>query len=186
MSERSPYTRRIFVKSVLGAIVVGPAVLTSACQDGDAVDRRLEFHSLREAMDEAEILAQAASVRTESIWTLSQTLIHCAQSIEYSMTGFPQMRSAVFQNTVGSAAFDFFAWRGRMSHDLAEPIPGAPALDADTNLSVALARLRKSVVDFESSSEPLQPHFAFGQLSKSDYELAHVMHLANHFSMMDA
>jgi len=73
-----------------------------------------------------------------------------------------------------------------MSHNLTEQIPGAPSLDNDTGMAVSLARLHKAVDDFESAQQPLQPHFAYGDLDKSDYELGHAMHLANHFSVIDA
>ena len=45
-----------------------------------------------------------------------------------SLDGFPQPKSAAFQRTVGAAAFTVFQWRGKMTHGLDEPIPGAPAL----------------------------------------------------------
>ena len=119
-------------------------------------------------------------------WSWSQTLEHCAQSIEFSLQGFPAPKSALFQNTLGAAAFNVFALRGRMSHNLAEPIPGAPALDASTpDASAALARLRKAVQDFAAHAGPLQPHFAYGALSRAQYEQAHAMHLANHLSAFD-
>ena len=186
MTRRVYYSRRVFIKSVAGAMVVGPTALVSACQDSNAVDRELKFRSLRAALDEAERLAQMATAETDSVWSLSQTLVHCAQSIEYSMTGFPQMKSEIFQHTAGAAAFHFFVWRGRMSHNLAEPIPGAPSLADETDVAVSLTRLRKSINDFELAREPLQPHFAYGHLSKPDYERAQTMHLANHFSVIDA
>lgn len=186
MTKRIYYSRRTFIKSVIGAMVVGPTVLVSACRDKNAVDRKLQFGSLRAAMDEAERLARTATAETDAIWTLSQTLVHCAQSIEYSMTGFPQMKPKIFQNTAGLAAFNLFVWRGRMSHNLTEAIPGAPSLESETDISASLTRLRRSIVDFELAPEPLQPHFAYGYLSKSDYELAHAMHLANHFSVIAA
>jgi hypothetical protein len=185
MAARTQYSRRAFIKSISGVMVAGPAILVSGCQDSNSVDRELQFASLRTALDEAQRLANAHA-ETGSTWTLSQTFVHCAQSIEYSLTGFPDMKSELFQHTVGTAAFNVFAWRGRMSHDLAEPIPGAPSLANETDLDGSLARLQKSVEDFERSGEPLQPHFAYGSLSKADYELAHAMHLANHFSVIDA
>lgn len=73
-----------------------------------------------------------------------------------------------------------------MSHNLAEPIPGAPSLANETDVTIALTRLRKSINDFELAREPLQPHFAYGHLSKPEYERAQTMHLANHFSVIDA
>ena len=186
MSRLTHYSRRVFIKSVAGAMIVGPSVLVSACQDSNGIDRKLQFGSLRAALDEAERLAQLATVDTNPFWPLPQTFVHCAQSIEYSMAGFPQMKPEIFQHTVGAGAFNYFAWRGRMSHNLTEQIPGAPSLDNDTDMAVSLARLRKAVDDFESARQPLQPHFAYGDLDKSDYELAHAMHLANHFSVIDA
>ena len=177
-------TRRIFLKSGLGTLAVGPAVLLSACSDDGAVDRGLQYATLNEALAEAERLAMNAAAETGPGWTLPQTFVHCAQSIEYSMAGYPEMKSKAFQNTACAAAFNLFAWRGRMSHDLTEQIPGAPSLGGETDLDAALARLRSSIEAFRAAPEPLQPHFAYGTLGKPDYELAHAMHLANHFTVI--
>ena len=150
--------------------------------------RQLVFVVLGEAMQEVERLS-AAGVRAlepATAWNWSQTLVHCAQSIEYSLSGFPAPRSALFQNTLGAAAFHVFALRGRMNHNLAEPIPGAPALDAAVpDASAALARLRQAVQGFAIHAGPLHPHFAYGPLSKAQYEQAHAMHLANHLSAFE-
>lgn len=58
-------------------------------------------------------------------WSWSQTLEHCAQSIEYSLQGYPQLYSPLFQHTAGAAAFAVFRARGYMQHDINEPIPSA-------------------------------------------------------------
>lgn len=155
----------------------------SGCSSGGTPDRGLVLLSLDQAMAELDRLARAAALQSDTAWTWAQTLDHCAQSVEYSMTGFPQARSALFQNTVGSAAFKVFAWRGRMTHDLGEPIPGAPALDANTRQ--AEARLREAVSAFAHWTGPLRPHFAYGALGRAEYAQAHAMHLANHFSAFD-
>ena len=120
--------------------------------------------------------------RTRSGWDLPQTLHHLAQSIEYSMAGFPEPKSALFQATAGKAAFAFFEARGRMSHSLTEPIPGAPALQRDQSLPPALDRLQKAMSRFEAHTGPLLPHFAYGDLDKAAYTRAHLMHLANHWT----
>jgi hypothetical protein len=91
----------------------------------------------------------------------------------------------VFQKTVGRLAFKSFARRRRMSHDLAQAIPGAPAHGKE-NPATAVQRLRQAVQQFQKWDQPLQPHFAFGELSKAEYEQAHAMHIANHFSAFDA
>jgi len=148
-------------------------------------DRRLVFTSLNDALRELDRLTKAKTLKSAAAWTLPQTLDHCAQSIEFSLTGFPSPKSPIFQNTVGAAAFKVFSWRGKMSHDLAEPIPGAPALDAGTNSVAAVARLQRAIREFQGTTVPLRPHFAYGDLSKPEYEQAHAMHLANHFSAFE-
>lgn len=170
--------RRQFMAATLGTLAV-----TGCAADGD---RALVFARLDDAMAELQRLAATPALQSRAAWTLPQTLVHCAQSIEYSMTGFPSPRSAAFQNTVGAAAIQVFSWRGRMTHDLAEPIPGAPVIASTAAMPDALARLQKAVTDFRAWQQPLKPHFAYGELDKARYEQAHAMHLANHFSAFSA
>ena len=185
---RHPASRRALLRRA--ALVVGAGVAAGGGYLAYRADGRrpLAFAALGEALQEVERLA-AAGVRAlepATAWNWSQTLVHCAQSIEYSLSGFPAPRSTLFQNTLGAAAFHVFALRGRMNHDLAEPIPGAPALDASVpDASSALARLRQAVNGFTTHTGPLHPHFAYGPLSKGQYEQAHAMHLANHLSAFE-
>jgi hypothetical protein len=113
-------------------------------------------------------------------FTLAQMLEHVAQSVEYSMRGFPAPKSVLFQATVGRAAFAVFDARGAMRHGLDEPIPGAPALALA--LDAAVARALQALQDFEAWPGPLAPHFAYGALDKGQYTRAHLMHLANHWT----
>lgn len=158
---------------------------SAGCAAGDADDRALSLTSLAQAEAEVARLASAPQRHSAAVWSWAQTLVHCAQSIEYSMSGYPQPSSRLFQATVGAAAFGVFAWRGRMSHDLSEPIPGAPSLVGENDDALALARLKRALADFAAWSGPLRPHFAYGELDKAQYELAHAMHLANHLSLFD-
>ncbi len=138
------------------------------------------FPTLAAASTAIESLARG--YRHGGAWTLSQMLEHAAQSIDYSIDGFPELKSALFRTAVGSVAFAVFEARGKMGHTLTEPIPGAPALDAnaplDKSIALALAALRR----FEAHSGALAPHFAYGELDKAQYTRAHLMHLANHWS----
>ncbi|HUR90486.1 MAG TPA: DUF1569 domain-containing protein [Ramlibacter sp.] len=122
----------------------------------------------------------APSVRATGAWPLSSVLDHLAQSIEMSMDGYPQPKSALFQKTAGRAAFAVFRMKRRMSHGLDQPIPGAPLLVAGADWKPAAVRLRQAIVRFESHTGPFAPHFAYGALAKPDYALAHCMHIANH------
>ena len=125
-------------------------------------------------------IEKAGSAKAVGAWPLGAVMEHLAQSIEMSMDGFPQPRSALFQGTAGSAAFAYFKWRGRMNHGLAEPIPGAPALGAGADWKPAAIRLRQAITRFNGHGGVLKPHFAYGALSKPEFALAHSMHIANH------
>ncbi len=117
-------------------------------------------------------------------WNLTQMLQHAAQSVEFSMTGFPELRPAWFRATVGAAAFSFFNARGAMSHTLDEAIPGAPALDASQPLKLSVQRLLDAMDSFTTFKGTLAPHFAYGTLTREQYERAHLMHLANHWEQL--
>ena len=115
-------------------------------------------------------------------WNPAQVFAHLAQSIEYSMTGFPQPKSPLFQSTVGAAAFAVFHSKGAMKHSLTEPIPGAPAIAATDDQTAALDRALKALADFDKFNGALQPHFAYGALDKKAYAAAHAMHVYNHLT----
>ena len=137
-------------------------------------------YSLDESLRWLDSLEKASGIKTLGAWPMGAVLEHLAQSVEMSMDGFPEPKSALFQKTAGSAAFAFFKWRGRMSHGLAEPIPGAPSLAAGVDWKPAASRLRQAITRFNGYNGPLKPHFAYGSLSKADFALAHSLHIANH------
>ncbi len=164
------------------AAVAAPNLILSGCSKVDEVDRDLQFKNMDQGYDEAVRLSRIESLVTDTAFSLPQTLVHCAQSIEFSMLGFPEPKSALFQKTVGSVAFNIFSRRGRMTHDLSEAIPGAHPLNPGITVEQALERLRNAIDTFRQSDVVLKPHFAYGALNKNQYELAHAMHLADHFS----
>jgi Protein of unknown function (DUF1569) len=125
-------------------------------------------------------LDAAPGVKTTGAWPLSAILEHLSQSIEMSMDSFTQHKSALFQSTLGAAAFGYFKWRGQMSHSLSEPIPGAPALSPLPAWKPSAQRLRAAISRFNGHTAALKPHFAYGHLSKADYIIAHTLHIANH------
>ncbi len=134
----------------------------------------------------AALQALPATARTKSGWDLARVLQHAAQSIEFSMQGFPELKSALFRGSVGKLAFAVFDARGRMSHALDEPIPGAPALADGQPLPDAVRRLAKALNEFDAWRAPLAPHFAYGLLDKPAYTRAHLMHLADHWTELAA
>jgi hypothetical protein len=139
-----------------------------------------KVQSLADVQRWLDRMDKAAHPDATGAWPLGAVLDHLAQSIEMSMDGYPQPKSELFQKTAGSAAFSFFKWRGQMSHGLDEPIPGAPPLAPGADWKPQALRLRRAVERFTAHQGPLRPHFAYGQLPKADYALAHAFHIANH------
>ncbi len=148
--------------------------LVPACTPGDVQG----FATWADATRALQALGPQA--RTRGGWPLAQVLEHAAQSIEYSIDGYPVLKSALFRGTVGAAAWALFDARGRMNHALDEPIPGAPALTLA--FEAARERLLSAMSRYAAHGGPLAPHFAYGPLDKAQYARAHLMHLANHWT----
>jgi hypothetical protein len=170
--------RRQLLKS---ATMLSAPVLLSGCQG--ELKSFTSWRYGREAV--LELLFNEPKLQG-SPWSLNQMLQHAAQSIEFSMQGFPQLRGAWFRHSVGAAAFTVFNARGAMSHALDEPIPGAPALDAGLSLKGSVQRLLDAMDDFSRFKGKLAPHFAYGELTREQYQRAHLMHLANHWQQLHA
>lgn len=174
--------RRKFIKATIGSTAVIGVV-------GGAVWFSIDENTKPLTIDAAITLIQSLSDQRLSHlgeWNPTQIFNHCAQSVEFSMSGFPEHKSEVFKNTVGQIAFSAFSAKGKMTHSLNEFIPGAPLLGLENNLEKAIERLKKSMLSFQCYNGKLQPHFAYGELSKSEYEAAHVMHLYNHLKEITA
>lgn len=139
--------------------------------------------SLQKLIDDLLVL-QDQQITFGGDWNSFQTFTHLAQSVEYSMLGYPEHRSDVFKTTIGKAAFNVFSSKGYMKHNLLESIPGAPALTDKGETGSAIKRLISALQQFEGYEEPLAEHFAYGKLSKKEYALAHVLHVKDHFSLM--
>ena len=169
-------SRRRFVLTGAGAVLAGSGL--SACSG--VMER---FATIKEARERVlELLFNTP--QHDSPWSLSQLLQHLAQSIEYSMKGYPEMKGAVLRAIASNVVFPIFNARGAMTHSLTEPIPGAPALDAKSPLNESVNRLLDALAAFEAWSGPLKPHFAYGDLDKAQYTRAHLMHLANHWTLL--
>ncbi|WP_269533029.1 DUF1569 domain-containing protein [Chitinimonas sp. BJYL2] len=116
-------------------------------------------------------------------------LVHCAQSIEYALTGYPRLKPRWFRQTLGQSAARVFLWRNRVSHDLHEPIPGAPVIVEGVALAGAVTRLLAAIETFEAAiraGKPLAPHFAYGVLASADYDRLQALHLQAHLAALQA
>ena len=175
------------VGASLGALAFaeGCTVPPGSGGDGDpgSLERDLRFASLDDALAELDLIEAHPPVEMLQEWSLYKVLHHLAQSTEYSMTGFPEERPA-FVQAIGKAVFAGFVDDGYMSHDLGAVVPGAPEIPEDGPLPEAFARLRAAISAFQSHTGALHPHFAYGELTREEWELAHAFHCADHFSSL--
>jgi hypothetical protein len=139
----------------------------------------------RKLSTSAEVLAALEGIEGEvdGPWSLAQVLVHCAQSVELSLTGYPIPRGWLVRRVIGPRFMAKFLRQGFLTHDRAAPIPGAPPLGEPT-LAEGVARLRSAVVAFDAHVGPLAPHFAYGEVDKGSYEKLHAMHVADHLSAL--
>ena len=119
----------------------------------------------------------SSSSAAASVWSMAHVLEHCAQSIEYSLAGFPRMKPAPVR-FVARFVMRGFLKPFAMSHDLMAAIPGAPALSS-TDAASARDRLL-TAIDAFSQSTSIKPHFAYGRVGASDYARLHAMHIEDH------
>lgn len=170
--------RRFFIASSLSAGVLAVAGITA----WNLVPRNKEDLSVEAMLRKLQSM-DGKVMRFESAWTTGHNLAHMAQSIEYSMSGYPMHKSELFKSTVGRAAFNAFSSKGYMKHNVEEDIPGAPAVNSVSE-DEGMRRLIDALETFNSYNGELPEHFAYGALNKEEYALAHVLHIEDHFSFL--
>lgn len=173
-------SRKTFLRLSLGAAAIAGTGGLTGCAAGD----RLTLSSLDGVLSELALIeAGQDTIVLDQPWPLYKVLNHLAQSMEYSMTGYPQMDSAAKQ-ALAKLVFNVFKSQGFMTHDLGAPVPGAPEIPEEGPLADAIQRLRNSCSDFQNYTGALHPHFSYGELNYEDWELAHSFHCADHFNSM--
>lgn len=174
-------TRKKFIQ-ISGLAFVSLQVGMVGCRSVGAVEKRIVLSSLEETLKELEKLEKSQKILVPGNWNPNQVLHHCSQSIEYSLTGYPENKNFLIQNTIGKLVKNRFLSQGYMSHNLNDPIPGAPALPNEEPIISGLQRLRLAIQNFLSLKGNPAPHFVYGAASRSEYEKIHAMHVANHLS----
>ncbi len=144
----------------------------------------LKLLSLEAAKQELMRLKEVENVHTKN-WSVSQICLHCAQTIDYSITGYPVMKPAFIRNTIGKIAFRKFMHQGYMIHDLTAPVPGGSNMDASISPQESIAKLMDTIQRFKNHTGTLMPHLLFGDLTREQYDQYFAMHIADHFSELD-
>jgi hypothetical protein len=143
-------------------------------------DALLTTNSVIEIIDTLLASENLNTLEKTGQWSAYKVFVHCAQSVDYSVTGYPKHNTALFKNSIGKIAFSAFSAKRKMRHNLAEEIPGAESIANSSDVASALNQLKKSLISFDAFSGELQAHFAYGELTKAEYEKAHAMHFLNH------
>jgi hypothetical protein len=144
----------------------------------------LKLTSLEDAKRELLLLKEASNVKTKQ-WSLYKILVHCTQTIEYSMKGYPKLKPKIIQVTVGKIAVSKFLKQGYMKHSLTAPVLEAPDIPEGGNLDIVFQNLMDSIDDFVAYSTELKPHLLFGKLTKEEYDKYFAMHIADHLSELN-
>lgn len=127
----------------------------------------------------------SALLSPRSTYTFSQTVQHAAQSIGYSMTGYPRLAPVSLRFTVGRSVKHLFLRRGAMRHNLSAPVAGAPELDPGMPDLAAIELLRATVSQLAAFDGALQPHPTYGRCTKDQVASLQTMHLREHLPGVD-
>lgn len=166
--------------------ILGGSALIAAGGLGLYVGKTLHTFDLSALLQQLQAL-RGQEISHSGAWSAAEVFQHCAQSIAGSLDGYPEHKSALFQHSAGKLALSTFQAAGAMRHPLSEPIPGMAALDPQLPVSQALEVLIAQIERFlQSPEQALQPHFAYGKLSKADYQAAHFMHISQHLTELKA
>lgn len=137
-----------------------------------------------EALRDELAALYAGRLTAQGRWSPAEILAHCAQSVEYSLTAYPQLKPWLVRRLIGPRVLAGFRRQGRMRHDLAAPVPGAPALD-ERDAGLALQRLIAAIDAFLRHPGPWPEHLAYGHMDRAAYAEAHRLHILNHFETID-
>ncbi len=146
--------------------------------------KRIQLSTLNDAKKELHKLKSAQEVKWKN-WNISEICLHCAQTIQYSMTGYPKMKPLLIRVTIGKLAIKKFLRQGFMKHDLTAHVPGSNPIDTTLSKEESIDELMKTIRKFESFHGTLKPHLLFGNLTKEDYGTYFAMHIADHLNELE-
>ncbi|EFU74787.1 DUF1569 domain-containing protein [Enterococcus italicus] len=144
-----------------------------------------QFASLDEALNILEQLKENESVCTKN-WSVYEICLHCAQTIDYSMTGYPEMKPKLIRQTIGKKVVKKFLTDKKMSHNLQAPVAGGAPIAHDGLPIDGIQALIDATHRFQAWDGELQEHGVFGELSKEEYATYFALHIADHFQEIKA
>ncbi|MEP7323347.1 MAG: DUF1569 domain-containing protein [Saprospiraceae bacterium] len=144
---------------------------------------RLKFKNFDEVLIALEKMEQYP-FKLKGDWDAYQHLMHCSQSLQLNVTGYPLEKSPLFQQTIGKVVFFLFNTQGSVSHNTNAFTEGTDPIHKN-GLREGVQHYRKQIIQFLDWSGPLKAHAFFGKLSKQEIIHYHSMHFANHFEQFE-
>ena len=182
MEHERNINRKYFLKTTAFSLIALSTSNTFNCKAVNNMDQKIVLSSLKEALSFLEKI-ENRDLSVGGDWDINQIFHHCSQSIEYSMSGYPINKNILFRKTIGKIVLSKFLSQGYMSHNLNDPIPGAPNLPEKTqSFTDGLSRLKEAIKTFQTYDKKTAPHFVYDEVSHEEYDRIHAMHLANHLS----
>lgn len=92
--------RKEFLNSSLKFfILIGAGASVTECNSGPkgVVNKNLSFISLSQVLNELEIFKKLNLIQGYGTWDAGKVFLHCAQSIEYSIQGYPENKVNFFK-----------------------------------------------------------------------------------------
>jgi hypothetical protein len=148
------------------------------------MDKIMNFSTLTDVKKELLILSEINTIKSKN-WSPYKIFLHCSQTIEYSMVGYPILKSKFFRYTIGKLVIKKFLNQGFMKHNLSAPVPGGSNIEDSGTANEGIDTLIKSIDKFKAFNNELAPHLAFGKLSKDDYDKYFSFHIADHLSELE-
>jgi hypothetical protein len=168
--------RRDFIKgsAATSALLFVPGIAACTPQD----------FGIEPALGLIESLKVSSSLRSKGPQSPFHILMHCTQSVDCALIGYPETKPEWFQNSIGKAAFHAFSIMDHMKHDREAPIPGMPVPAKDGDVHTALRDLQAAFLKLKSIPA-VYPHFFFGALSHREMERIQVLHFLNHLELLE-
>lgn len=140
------------------------------------------YADLSEFINDVEQLA-ATEHRTLGNWTLAQIIQHLADTMKFSLDGFPTKAPWFARTFIAPLIKNSYLTRP-LKPGLKLPKDAEVLLPpSDTNLQTALHNLRRVVSRMEHET-PSAPHPFFGPLASQEWEAMHLRHAALHLSFV--
>lgn len=115
-------------------------------------------------------------------WSPYKTFVHCAQTINYSMEGYPKYKPLIVQLTIGRFVFKKYMKQGYMKHNLSAPVQGSPFIEDSSDINLGIDILINAIDRFQEYDGFFKRHLIFGNLTKEEYEIYFAMHIKDHLS----